>query len=217
MTVLLLKYLMVQHLVQSANTISISNNAAPVATDRTHSTAIAPSATTETFNLYSAHVADSDDADSVLTITGVGSGSESSTIPDGNVGSSISGSYGTLTLNSNGTYTYTASGTNTIAAGETDTDVFNYTVKDDETNSGSKALDVGQLTFTVSSSTTDPVPADDTGYINENTTLTVTDAATGEDGTDLDEDNESGDNTGDVLENDTIFVGSKSVTAISHI
>ena len=201
----------------AANTISISNNAAPVATDRTHSTAIAPSATTETFNLYSAHVADSDDADSVLTITGVGSGSESSTIPDGNVGSSISGSYGTLTLNSNGTYTYTASGTNTIAAGETDTDVFNYTVKDDETNSGSKALDVGQLTFTVSSSTTDPVPADDTGYINENTTLTVTDAATGEDGTDLDEDNESGDNTGDVLENDTIFVGSKSVTAISHI
>ena len=35
-------------------------------------------------------------------------------------------------------------------------------------------------------------------------------------GLDSDEDNESGDNTGDVLENDTIFVGSKSVTAISH-
>ena len=197
-------------------TISISNNAAPVATDRTHSTVIAPSATTETFNLYSAHVADSDDADSVLTITGVASGSESSTIPDGNVGSSISGSYGTLTLNSNGTYTYTASGTNSIAAGQTDTDVFNYTVKDNETNSGSKALDVGQLTFTVSSSTTDPVPADDTGYINENTTLTVANSATGEDGTDTDEDNESGDNTGDVLLNDTIYSGSKSVTAISH-
>ena len=200
----------------SAYTITVSNNAAPVATDRTHSTAIAPSATSETFNLYSAHVADSDDADSVLTITGVASGSESSTIPDGNVGSSVSGSYGTLTLNSNGTYSYTASATNSIAAGQTDTDVFNYTVKDDETNSGSKALDVGQLTFTVSSSTTDPVPADDTGYINENTTLTVADGATGEDGTDTDEDNESGDNTGDVLENDTIFVGSKSVTAISH-
>ena len=200
----------------SCYTISISNNAAPVATDRTHSTAIAPSATSETFNLYSAHVADSDDADSVLTITGVASGSESSTIPDGNVGSSISGSYGTLTLNSNGTYTYTASGTNSIAAGQTDTDVFNYTVKDNETNSGSKALDVGQLTFTVSSSTTDPVPADDTGYINENTTLTVANSATGEDGTDTDEDNESGDNTGDVLLNDTIYSGSKSVTAISH-
>ena len=200
----------------SAYTITVSNNAAPVATDRTHSTAIAPSATSETFNLYSAHVADSDDADSVLTITGVASGSESSTIPDGNVGSSVSGSYGTLTLNSDGTYSYTASATNSIAAGQTDTDVFNYTVKDDETNSGSKALDVGQLTFTVSSSTTDPVPADDTGYINEDSTLTVADGATGEDGTVTDEDNESGDNTGDVLENDTIFVGSKSVTAISH-
>ena len=89
-------------------------------------------------------------------------------------------------------------------------------LKDNETNSGSKALDVGQLTFTVSSSTTDPVPADDTGYINENTTLTVANSATGEDGTDTDEDNESGDNTGDVLLNDTIYSGSKSVTAISH-
>ena len=197
-------------------TISISNNAAPVATDRTHSTAIAPSATSETFNLYSAHVADSDDADSVLTITGVASGSESSTIPDGDVGSSVSGSYGTLTLNSDGTYSYTASATNSIAAGQTDTDVFNYTVKDDETNSGSKALDVGQLTFTVSSSTTDPVPADDTGYIDEDSTLTVEDGETGVSGLDSDEDNESGDNTGDVLLNDTIYSGSKSVTAISH-
>ena len=49
------------------------------------------------------------------------------------------------------------------------------------------------------------VPSDDTGYINENTTLTVANSATGEDGTDTDEDNESGDNTGDVLLNCLLY------------
>ena len=53
---------------------------------------------------------DSDDSTSVMTITGVGAGAESSTLPNRNVGSAVSGTYGTLTLNSDGSYSYDVSG-----------------------------------------------------------------------------------------------------------
>ena len=95
---------------------------------------------------------ESDSSSHVLTISGVASGAESSTIPSGNVGSAVTGTYGSLVLNSDGAYTYTANTTNSITLGGTDTDVFNYAVQDDEGttgSAGSNALDVGQLTFTV--------------------------------------------------------------------
>ena len=64
-------------------------------------------------------VADSDDADSVLVVTGVASGNESSNntiVTNGTgVGSSVSGTYGSLNIAANGTYTYTANATNNIA------------------------------------------------------------------------------------------------------
>ncbi|MRR50900.1 MAG: type I secretion C-terminal target domain-containing protein [Rhodocyclaceae bacterium] len=52
----------------------------------------------------------------------------------GTVGSSLSGTYGTLLLNSNGSYTYTLDNnrwqTQNLVAGETKTEVFNYTISD---------------------------------------------------------------------------------------
>jgi VCBS repeat-containing protein len=87
-----------------------------------------------------------------MTIKGVGAGAEASTLPNSNVGSSVSGTYGNLTITSAGAYTYSVSdNSNTIAldAGETATDIFSYKVRDDETNAGSKALDIGIITFTV--------------------------------------------------------------------
>ena len=49
----------------------------------------------------------------------------------GTVDGSTSGSHGTLTMNANGTYSYEATN-DALDPGETVTDVFTYTVKDDE-------------------------------------------------------------------------------------
>ena len=57
-----------------------------------------------------------------------------------------------MTLNSDGSYSYDVSGnaaTIALANGATATDTFSYKVKDDETNAGSKALDIGIITFTI--------------------------------------------------------------------
>ena len=120
-------------------------------------------------------VADSDDADSVLVVTGVASGNESSnnTIITNNtgVGSAVSGTYGSLNIAANGTYTYTASATNNIAYNSTATDIFTFTTRDDETASGSFAYDVGTITFTVASSIS---LTDDTDSVNEDATVTKT-------------------------------------------
>jgi VCBS repeat-containing protein len=166
----------------SADTINISVNAAPAATNYTHGSAVATSATASSNLVLSVansgvdKIDDSDDeSDSsshVLTITGVASGAESSTIPNGSVGSSVTGTYGSLVLNSNGSYTYTANASNNITYGGTATDVFNYAVQDDEGttgSAGSNALDVGQLTFTVQAvANVAPTASDGTIYINEN-------------------------------------------------
>ena len=166
----------------SADTINISVNAAPAATNYTHGSAVETSATASSNLVLSVansgvdKIDDSDDeSDSsshVLTITGVASGAESSTIPNGSVGSSVTGTYGSLVLNSNGSYTYTANASNNITYGGTATDVFNYAVQDDEGttgSAGSNALDVGQLTFTVKEvANVAPTASDGTIYINEN-------------------------------------------------
>ena len=100
-----------------------------------------------------------------------------------------------------GTYTYTA---NTAAAEALDandivTDVFTYTVKDDDDKNSSTAT----LTITVTGVDDNPVAVNDTGYINEDGTLTVADGGSAVTGTDSNNNNESGDTTGDVLLNDT--------------
>ena len=133
----------------SNNTMNIYVNAAPVAVSDTDSITAGNSA--ETGNVIT-NDTDSDDSTSVMTITGVGAGAESSTLPNRNVGSAVSGTYGTLTLNSDGSYSYDVSGnaaTIALANGATATDTFSYKVKDDETNAGSKALDIGIITFTI--------------------------------------------------------------------
>ena len=91
--------------------MTISVNAAPDVTDATVGSTVAAGATSSG-DVHDG-VADSDDADSVLVVTGVASGNESSnnTIITNNtgVGSAVSGTYGSLNIAANGTYTYTAS------------------------------------------------------------------------------------------------------------
>jgi VCBS repeat-containing protein len=79
--------------------------------------------------------------------------------------------YGSLNIAANGTYTYTASSTNNIAYDATATDIFTFTTRDDESNSGSNAYDVGSITFTVASSIS---LTDDTDSVNEDATITKT-------------------------------------------
>ena len=143
--------------------MNISLNAAPVANNDTDS--ITASAADETGNVTT-NDRDGDDVDpgdsgtSVLTINAVGAGVEASTLTNGNVGTAVQGIYGTLTLNSDGSYTYSVTNntaTNVLVASETATDTFSYKVRDDETNSGSKALDIGQIVFTVTGINDAPV------------------------------------------------------------
>jgi VCBS repeat-containing protein len=157
----------------SLYTMTISVNAAPNVTDATVGSTVAAGGTSSG-DVHDG-VADSDDNDSVLVVTGVASGNESSnnTIVTNNtgVGSAVSGTYGSLNIAANGTYTYTASSTNNIAYGATATDIFTFTTRDDETASGSFAYDVGSITFTVASSIS---LTDDTDSVNEDATITKT-------------------------------------------
>ncbi len=130
-------------------TITISVNAAPVAVNDTGS--ITAGDDDATGNVLT-NDTDSDDASSALGVRGVGAGAEGSTLANSNVGSAVSGTYGDLTINSGGAYTYSVTGnaaTIALRAGETATDVFSYKVMDDETNAGSKAIDIGTITFTI--------------------------------------------------------------------
>ena len=157
----------------SAYTMTVSVNAAPNVTDATVGSTVSADGTSSG-DVHDG-VADSDDADSVLVVTGVASGNESSnnSIVTNNtgVGSAVSGTYGTLNIAANGTYTYTASSTNNIAYDATATDIFTFTTRDDETASGSFAYDVGSITFTVASSIS---LTDDTDSVNEDATITKT-------------------------------------------
>jgi VCBS repeat-containing protein len=157
----------------SPYTMTVSVNAAPNVTDATVGSTVAAGGTSSG-DVHDG-VVDSDDNDSVLVVTGVASGNESSnnTIITNNtgVGSAVSGTYGSLNIAANGTYTYTASSTNNIAYDATATDIFTFTTRDDESNSGSNAYDVGSITFTVASSIS---LTDDTDSVNEDATITKT-------------------------------------------
>ena len=182
----------------SAYTMTISVNAAPDVTNATVGSTVAAGATSSG-DVHDG-VADSDDDNSVLVVTGVASGNESSnnTIITNNtgVGSAVSGTYGSLTVAADGTYTYTASATNNIAYNSTATDTFTFTTRDDETASGSFAYDVGSITFTVASSISLVV---DTDAVAEDGTVTH---LTNSEGT--------------VISNDAADTNGLVVTNISH-
>ena len=118
---------------------------------------------------------DSDDSTSDLKVRGVGTGAEGSTLANKNVGSAISGTYGTFTLNQDGSYSYDVTGnaaTIALAAGATATDTFSYKVRDDETNAGTKAIDIGTITFTITGINESPTAT------NDNITVSTTDGST---------------------------------------
>ena len=113
-----------------------------------------------------------------------------------------------MTINSSSAGTFTYSPT----ANYNGSDTFTYTVGD-----GNDGYDTATLTFTIIGADDDPVGVNDTGYINEDATLSVSDGGSAVTGSDSNNNNESGDTTGDVLANDTDADGDASlvVSAIS--
>ena len=151
-------------------TMTISVNAAPTASNYTEGGSGIDAGATDTGNVRDVPISDNDDADSVLVLTGLTAGGEFSNwendtdlITDGTgIGTGVVGSYGTLQMASDGAFTYTANATNNILSGNTALDQFTFTVRDDETNAGSFAYDVGTLSFRVNGFDEAPVAVDDT-------------------------------------------------------
>ena len=131
------------------------------------------------------------------TVTGLQLGSGDSLGQSETVGELLQGNYGDLTLNADGSYTYVANNAGSLLAGETATETFTYTVTDATGNT-----DTATITITILGVDDAPVAVADTGYIVEGGTLTVEDGD-GEAGTDSNDNNESGDSTGDALNNDS--------------
>ena len=125
----------------------------------------------------SAYDIDSDDTDlddsSSSSITAIRIGGVEGGGTAGTVGSALTGTYGTLTLNANGSYTYVAdqAAADALDANDTATDSFNYTV-----TSGSQT-DTATLVITVTGINDPVVAANDTGSVNEDATLTVSDGS----------------------------------------
>ena len=96
------------------------------------------------------------DASASLTVTGIRTGQEGGSGTDGTVGSSLTGSYGTLTIAADGTYTY-------VANSSAGTDYFTYTVSD-----GNGGTDTAQITITINPGNNAPTASNSTVYISEN-------------------------------------------------
>ena len=99
-----------------------------------------------------------------------GASASSANGSSGTAGSdAVVGYYGTLTLAADGTYTYAADQSRTDALNASDqvTDVFTYTVSD------GTATDTATITITITGVNDAPVAQNDTGTINEDATLTV--------------------------------------------
>ena len=80
-------------------------------------------------------------------------------------GQSIAGTYGTLVIGADGSYEFTPN--DVLGASETGNDVFTYTVSD------GTATDTATLTITTTGANDAPVAQNDTGTVNENATLSV--------------------------------------------
>ncbi len=103
-----------------------------------------------------------------LAVTNI---SSNATGNSGNAAQGVLGTYGTLTVAADGSYTYVANtaAAEALDASDTITDIFTYTVKDDDDVNS----DTATLTITISGVDDDPVGVNDTGAINEDKTLTV--------------------------------------------
>ncbi len=103
-----------------------------------------------------------------LAVTNI---SSNATGNSGNATQGVLGTYGTLTVAADGSYTYVANTAEAEAldAGDEVTDVFTYTVKDDDDVNS----DTATLTITVTGIDNNPVGNNDAGAINEDKTLTV--------------------------------------------
>jgi VCBS repeat-containing protein len=159
-----------EHGAQTPETLTITidgSNEAPVVTPITGS--VTEDATLTSAGNIMGHMTDIDTSDthSITAVNGAA----------GNVGSAVTGTYGSLTVNADGTYTYalnngtngTASTVQDLAKGESVTDVFQVTVSD---NHGGTATQ--DLTITVHGSNDAPVTVDDTNHISEGATKPVT-------------------------------------------
>ena len=133
------------------------------------------------------------DTGSSTAVTGIQLGTESDPGGTGSVGSVFQGNYGDLTINADGSYTYNANNAGTLLAGDTATETFTYTVTD-----STGKTDTATITITILGVDDAPAAVNDTGYIQEASTLTV-EADEGVDGTDDNNNNESGDTSGGCL------------------
>jgi len=88
--------------------------------------------------------ADDQGADAPVTVTGVVAGSAASA--SGNVGTTISGTYGTLTLNADGSYTYAldndSAAVQALVDGQIVDDVFTYTITDADGDTSTTTLTI---------------------------------------------------------------------------
>ena len=82
----------------------------------------------------------------------------------GNVGTPVTGSYGSLTLNVDGSYTFTPNTTTAkaLAAGQTATDTFSYTLSD-----GHGGTDTATVTITLTGVNDTPIAKPDTNSLTE--------------------------------------------------
>ncbi|MDP9423977.1 MAG: Ig-like domain-containing protein, partial [Pseudomonadota bacterium] len=89
-----------------------------------------------------------------------------------NVGSAITGTYGSVTINADGSWTYNLnnadSDTQALAQGDTVTETFNYTVTDEHGATSSSTL-----TITIAGANDGPVANADTGTTSENSIVTI--------------------------------------------
>ena len=120
---------------------------------------------------------DADDS-ATLTVTAIQpSGGSSSDVTSGttyNDGTQSTGTYGTLTIGADGSYTYTADqdAADALDDGDTVTDVFTYTVTDENGETTTATI-----TITVNGVNDTPVAQNDVGVIVEDGTLTVANSA----------------------------------------
>ena len=104
------------------------------------------------------------DNGATFTVTGVAAGTQTSA--SGNVGTTVAGTYGSVNLAADGSYTYTLdntkTATNSLKAGQTASEVFTYTITD---NNG--AVSTTTLSITITGTNDAPVAVNDSYNMNE--------------------------------------------------
>ncbi len=111
------------------------------------------------------------DAGQTIVVQGVKAGTQTSVanIGTAGVGSSITGTYGSVVINSDGSYTYTLDNSNTavnaLKPGETLTDVFSYAINDGQGVNQTTAFST--LTITINGENDPPVATDNTNSVTE--------------------------------------------------